>query len=84
MEIGQDNRKVPQGTGRRIIGQVAGHEIHLEIEDVLDQIKSAGITKFRINITHFVYSFSFGPSVIITITTVIHAQDFFKLKKCVK
>ena len=23
--------------GRRIIGQVAGHEIHLEIEDVLDK-----------------------------------------------
>ena len=36
---GQDDRKVPQGTGRRIIGQVAGHEIHLEIEDVLDKIK---------------------------------------------
>ena len=37
MEIGQDDRKVPQGTGRRIIGQEAGHEIHLEIEDVLDK-----------------------------------------------
>ena len=37
MEIGQDDRKVPQGTGRRIIGQVAGHEIHFEIEDVLDK-----------------------------------------------
>ena len=36
---GQDDRKVPQGTGRRIIGQVAGHKIHLEIEDVLDKIK---------------------------------------------
>ena len=30
-------RKVPQGTGMRIIGQVAGHEIDLEIEDVLDK-----------------------------------------------
>ena len=40
MEIGQDDkRKVPQGTGRRTIGQVAEHEIHLEIEDVLDKIK---------------------------------------------
>ena len=25
--------------GTRIIGQVAGHEMHLEIEDVLDKIK---------------------------------------------
>ena len=31
-------RKVPQGTGTRIIGQVAGHEINLEIEDVLKKI----------------------------------------------
>ena len=32
--------KVPQtisGTGRRTIGQLAEHEIHLEIEDVLDK-----------------------------------------------
>ena len=27
------------GAGRRTIGQLAGHEIHLEIEDVLDKIK---------------------------------------------
>ena len=26
--------------GRRIIGQVAGHEIHLEIEDVQDKQKN--------------------------------------------
>ena len=26
------------GAGRRIMGQLAGHEIHLEIEDVLDKI----------------------------------------------
>ena len=26
-----------KGTGMRIIGQVAGHEITLEIEDVLDK-----------------------------------------------
>ena len=42
MDTGQDDkRKVPQpptrrgdwkGTGGRIIGEVAGHEIHLEIE----------------------------------------------------
>ena len=40
MEIGQEERKVPQttsGTGRRIIGKLAGHKIHLEIEDVLDK-----------------------------------------------
>ena len=30
---------VAVGAGRRIIGQLAGHEIHLEIEDVLDKIK---------------------------------------------
>ena len=30
---------VAEGTGRRTIGQFAGHEIHLEIEDVLDKIK---------------------------------------------
>ena len=36
---GQDERKVPQGRGLRIIGQVAGHEITLKIEDVLDKIK---------------------------------------------
>ena len=29
---------VAEGTGRRTIGQFAGHEIHLEIEDVLDKI----------------------------------------------
>ena len=29
---------VAVGTGRRIIGQLAGHEIHLEIKDVLDKI----------------------------------------------
>ena len=39
MEIGQDDkRKVPQGTSMRIIGKVAGHEMNLEIEDVLDKI----------------------------------------------
>ena len=31
---------VAVGAGRRIIGQLAGHEIHLEIEDVLDKIKN--------------------------------------------
>ena len=36
---GQDEGKVPQGTGRRIIGQVVGHEIHLEMEDVLREKK---------------------------------------------
>ena len=35
----RQQRKVPQRTGRRIIGQNAGHEIHLEIEDVLDNNK---------------------------------------------
>ena len=40
LEIGQDDRKVLQGTGRRTIGQVAGHEIHLKIEDVLDKKKA--------------------------------------------
>ena len=43
MEIGQERWKVPQtinmtgwllGTGRRTIGEVAGHTIHLEIEEV--------------------------------------------------
>ena len=34
-----------KGTGRRIIGQVAGHEIHLEIEDVLDKIKINRVAK---------------------------------------
>ena len=43
METGQDDRKVPQpptrrgswkGTGRRTIGQRAGHTIHLETEEV--------------------------------------------------
>ena len=38
MEIGQDDGR-PSGAGIRIIGQVAGHEINLEIEDVLDKIK---------------------------------------------
>ena len=28
---------VAVGAGRRTIGQLAGHEIHLEIEDVLDK-----------------------------------------------
>ena len=32
----QQKKKGPQGTGRRIIGQNPGHEIYLEIEDVLD------------------------------------------------
>ena len=31
-------RKAPDA-GTRTIGQVAGHEIHLEIKDVLDKIK---------------------------------------------
>ena len=35
---------VAVGAGRRIIGQLAGHKIHLEIEDVLDKIK---ITKYK-------------------------------------
>ena len=47
METGQDDRKVPQsstrriavGAGRRTIGEVAGHEINLEIEGVQDKIK---------------------------------------------
>ena len=49
MEAGQDDkRKVPQsinmtrwavGTGRRIIGEVAGHEIHLEIEGARNKKK---------------------------------------------
>ena len=34
-EKGQDMEGLR--AGRRIIGQVAGHEIHLEIEDVQDQ-----------------------------------------------
>ena len=40
MEGSSDNQydAVAVGTGRRIIGQLAGHEIHLEIEDVLDKI----------------------------------------------
>ena len=29
----------PPEAGTKIIGQVAGHEIHFEIEDVLDKIK---------------------------------------------
>ena len=47
METGQDDRKVPQsstrrmavGAGRRTIGEVAGHEINLEIEGVQDKKK---------------------------------------------
>ena len=39
----RQQRKVPQRTGRRIIGQNAGHEIHLEIEDVLDKKKIISI-----------------------------------------
>ena len=44
METGQDDRKVPQpptrqgiwkGTGRRTIGERAGHTIHLETEEVI-------------------------------------------------
>ena len=31
------NNTTSRGTGRRTIGQLAGHEIHLEIEDVLDK-----------------------------------------------
>ena len=31
---------VAVGVGRRTIRQIAGHEIHLEIEDVLDKMKS--------------------------------------------
>ena len=30
---------VAVGAGRRTIGKLARHEIHLEIEDVLDKIK---------------------------------------------
>ena len=37
---------VAVGAGRRIIVQLAGHEIHLEIEDVLDEIK----IKIRISV----------------------------------
>ena len=48
MKAGQDDRKVPQsstrrmavGTGRRITGEVAGHEIHLEIESARNKKKS--------------------------------------------
>ena len=36
-------RKVPQGAGTRIIGQLAGHEINLEIEDVLDKKKLTSV-----------------------------------------
>ena len=32
-------RKVFQGTGRRTIGEVAGHEINLEIEGVQDGVQ---------------------------------------------
>ena len=31
----------------RIIGQVAGHEINLEIEDVLDKINKTGMDRFQ-------------------------------------
>ena len=55
METGQDDRKVPQsstrqmtvGTGRRIIGEVAGHEINLEIEGVQDKIKNFRNLNFK-------------------------------------
>ena len=39
MEIGQDDKRKAPEAGMRTIGQVAGHEINLEIEDVLDKIK---------------------------------------------
>ena len=39
METGQDDKEGPKGAGTRIIGQMAGHEINLEIEDVLDKKK---------------------------------------------
>ena len=41
----RQQRKIPQGTGWRIIGQNAGHEIHLEIEDVLDTTKKVRNSK---------------------------------------
>ena len=40
LNLRRTTRKVPQGTGRRIIGQNAGHEIHLEVEYVLDRFDS--------------------------------------------
>ena len=44
MEIGQDDKGgSPKGTGMRIIGQVAGHEINLEIEDVLDKKNASSV-----------------------------------------
>ena len=39
LEIGQDDRQAPE-KGTRTIGQVAGHEINLEKEDVLDKKNS--------------------------------------------
>ena len=52
MEIGQDDRKVPQGTGRRTIGEVAGHKINLEIEGIQDKIKF-GEAIFNVNLMNF-------------------------------
>ena len=39
MEIGKDDRKALEA-GTRTIGQVAGHDINLEIEDVLKTKKN--------------------------------------------
>ena len=54
---------VAVGEGRRIIGQLEGHEIHLEIEDALDKNKnksnykqpdSPKLTKlFTLSLSHF-------------------------------
>ena len=44
-----------QRAGRSIIGQVAGHEINLEIEGVLDEIEieiSAALDPIRLNFFH--------------------------------
>ena len=45
MEEGQDNMKGPRA-GRRTIGQVAGHTIHLETEEVSRIIKKLSISKW--------------------------------------
>ena len=39
---------VAVGAGRRTIGQLAGNEIHLEIEDVLDKKVSLGDLGFEL------------------------------------
>ena len=39
------DRESKKSKRKRIIGWLAGHEIHLEIEDVLDKIKSTNCNK---------------------------------------